>query len=86
MEFTTFVRKPFEVQALQITKENIEELAPMIGDLEYKEDGSPYIQVDKEKVRNMFRVYPGDWLTKMGGNVRCYARKVFSDQFVEKAR
>lgn len=86
MEFTAFVRKPFEVEALEITKENIDEVAKLVGDLSFKDDGSPYIQVDKEKVRNMFRVYVGDYLTKMDGSIRCYSRKVFHDQFIEKAR
>lgn len=86
MEFTTFVRKPFEVEAVEITEDNIEEIAPLVGDLMKKDDGSHFIQVNKKKVPNMFRVYPGDWLTKMDNNIRCYARRVFTEQFVEKAR
>ncbi len=31
MDFTTYVRKPFTVEATEITLENIEELAPLVG-------------------------------------------------------
>lgn len=86
MEFTSFVRKPFEIEAVEITPENIAEIAPLVGDLNQKGDGTPYIQVDKDKIPNMFRVYPGDFLTKMEGSFRCYARKAFYDQYIEKAR
>lgn len=84
MEFTTFVRKPFEVEAVEITTENIEDLAELVGTLKHKENGTPYIQVDKRLVPNIYRVYPGFWLTRMGDNVRCYSRRIFHDQFVEK--
>ena len=81
MQFEQFVRKPFVVQAIQITEENIEELAKFIGTLERKDDGRPYIQVDKTKVPNLFRVYPGFWMTRMGKNTRCYAENIFAKEF-----
>jgi hypothetical protein len=83
MEFTTFVRKPFTVEAVEVTRENIEELAPLIGTLHKKDNGTPFIQVNRRLVPNVFRVYPGYWVTKMGDNVRCYAKRVFFDQFTE---
>lgn len=84
MEFTTFVRKPFVVEAVEVTKDNIEEIAKYVGDLKEKEDGSLYILVDRRLVPNVFKVYPGFYMTKMGENVRCYSRKIFRDQFMEK--
>jgi hypothetical protein len=84
MEFTTYVRKPFVVEAIEITTENIGDVAKYVGDLKEKEDGTPYILVDRRLVPNVFRVYPGFFMTKMGENVRCYSRKIFADQFMEK--
>lgn len=81
MEFNTFVRKPFVVEAVEITRENIAEVAKHVGDLREKEDGTPFILVDRRLVPNVFRVYPGFWMTKMGENVRCYSRKIFQEQF-----
>ena len=82
MEFTTFVRKPFVVDAVEVTAENIGEVAKYVGDLREKEDGTPYILVDRRLVPNVFRVYPGFFMTRMGENVRCYSKKIFKEQFM----
>jgi hypothetical protein len=82
MEFTTFVRKPFIVEAVEVTNENIAEVAKYVGDLREKDDGTPYILVDRRLVPNVFKVYPGFFMTKMGENVRCYSKKIFKEQFV----
>ncbi len=85
MDFTTFVRKPFKVEAVEVTEENIAEVAKLVGALREKDDGSPYIHVDRRLVPNVYRVYPGFWMTKMGDNVRCYSQPVFINQFVESS-
>lgn len=82
MNFTAFVRKPFAVDAVEVTTENIAEVAKFVGDLREKEDGTPYILVDTRLVPNVLRVYPGFYMTKMGENVRCYSRKIFREQFM----
>jgi hypothetical protein len=86
MDFVTFVRKPFTVEAIEVTEENIAEIAEMIGSLHYKENGSPYIQVNRRLVPNLFRIYPGFWVTRMGDsdNIRCYSKRIFNNQFVRK--
>lgn len=86
MDFTTFVRKPFKVEAVQITKENIEELAPLIGKILWKrENGEPFIKVNYKLIPNIPFVYLGFYMTKMGDNIRCYSQRVFEDQFVENS-
>lgn len=82
MEFSTFVRKPFIIEATEITLENIEEVADMIGTLRETENGSPYIAVDWRRIPNLNRVYPGFWVTQLGDNVRCYSKRIFRQQFV----
>lgn len=82
MEFKHFVRKPFLVEAIEITTENIHELSDLIG--EFKEDhNGPYIEADPEKVPTVTKVTPGYWLTRMGKNVRCYSNRIFTEQFTE---
>lgn len=83
MEFTTYVRKPFTVEAVEVTAENIEEIAKHVGDVRHKDDGTPYILVDRRLVPNVAKVYIGFFMTKMGENIRCYSRKVFLEQFIE---
>ena len=82
MEFNDFVRKPFVVEAVEVTTENISEIAEFVGTLQSKADGTPFIQVDRKKIPNVYRVYPGFWMTRMGDNIRCYSRRVFTEQFV----
>lgn len=84
MEFANFVRKPFVVEAIEVTEENINDLAEYIGTMRKKDDGTPYIAVDRRLIPNVYRVYPGFWMTRMGDNIRCYSKKVFTEQFVEK--
>lgn len=81
MHFDTYTRKPFTVEAIEITEENIFELAEFIGTVRKKEDETSYIHVDKRLVPNVFRVYPGFFMTRMGENIRCYSPKIFHDQF-----
>ena len=82
MNFTTYVRKPFIVEAIEVTPDNISEVSKYVGDLREKEDGTPYILVDRRLVPNIDRVYPGFFMTKMGENIRCYSRRIFKDQFM----
>lgn len=84
LNLTRYARKPFVVEAVEVTRENIEEVAKYVGDLKVKDDDeqTPYILVDKRLVPNIYRVYPGYFLTRMGDNIRCYTNRVFLEQFV----
>lgn len=83
VEFQTFVRKPFLIQAVEITPENIAELAPLIGVLKQNPRRGPFIVIDNNKVPNIPKAYPGYWITRMDDRIRCYSKKVFSQEFVE---
>lgn len=85
MDTNTFVRKPFVVEAVEVTVDNIAEIAELVGVLRHKDNGTPYIQVDRRLVPNIYRVYPGFWMTKMGDNIRCYSKRIFNDQFVRSS-
>jgi hypothetical protein len=82
LEFTTYVRKPFVVQVVEITRENIEEVATFVGDLKHNENGDPYILVDNRMVPSVKEVYLGFFMTRMGRNVRCFSRRIFAEQFM----
>lgn len=81
MDFTKVVRKAFIVDAVEITADNIAEIAPLVGLLATEEDGTPYILVDRRLVPNVHKVSPGFWMTKMGRQVRCYNKRLFDQQF-----
>lgn len=84
MDFKTFVRRPFEIQAVQITPQNIDEVAELIGEVRKRPDGTKYILCEPRLLPGMEKVYIGYYLTKMGRNIRCYGRRVFEEQFVER--
>ena len=83
MEYTSFARKPFVVEAIEITAENLNDIAEMVGTIRTTVDDKVYIQVDRRLIPNIDRVFPGFWLTRMGKNIRCYSAKVFNEQFTE---
>lgn len=81
MEMQTFVRKPFTVEAIQITNDNIKELAPLIGTIRTHK-GKFYIEVNRKKVPVLSEVEIGYWMTKVeNGKIRCYSDRVFKQQF-----
>ena len=84
MQYTTYIRKPFVVEGIEITKDNIADLARYIGDLEYEDDGSPYILVDARKVPNVKTVYPGFFMTRMGKQIRVFSPRLFQNEFMLK--
>jgi hypothetical protein len=83
MEFTEYVRKPFTVQATEVTVDNMHELAKSIGEVREEEDGTLYILVDPRLVPNVPKVFVGYFVTKMKKNVRCYSRNIFQEQFTK---
>jgi hypothetical protein len=82
MNFTEFVRKPFKIEAEQITNENMDEVCELIGHEVRTQGESRYIVVNRRIVPNGYRAYAGWWITQMGDNFRCYPKRVFEDQFV----
>jgi hypothetical protein len=79
---TKFVRAPFAVHAVQITEDNMAEIAEVIGEIGVGKDNAPCIVVNKKVVPVINRAYVGWWLTKYGDNFRCYSPEHFADQFI----
>ncbi len=79
-DFETFVRKPFVVRATQITEENIDDIAKMIGEVR-TDKGEKFIAINRRIVPTVGRAFLGWWITVFNGEVRCYKPKVFKDQF-----
>lgn len=83
MEFETFVRKPFVVEAVEITEDNIAEVAKKVGTLKLDEEGKPYISVNRMLFPSLFKVFPGYWMTVLDDQIRCYSKIVFERQFIK---
>jgi len=78
---TSYVRRPFVLEAVEVTTDNIEELAAFIGTLKTNSEGTPFILVDKKRVEKIWRVYPGFFVTFLNGRIRCYSPKIFTREF-----
>lgn len=81
MEMNEFIRKPFVVEAVEITEDNIYEVAKYVGDVIEEEGVQPYIQADRRLAPGATRVYIGFFMTRMNDHIRCYPRGLFFDQF-----
>jgi hypothetical protein len=81
MDFQPYMRRAFAVDAVEVTRENIAEIADMVGTLSESGDGTPFIQVDKKKAKGVGRVWPGYFITKMDNRIRCYTPRAFRTQF-----
>lgn len=88
MDYVHYVRRPFEVDAVEITEDNIAEIAKLVGELKFKDD-TTYIQLDRRIIPNVTKAYIGWFMTKLetdsGTNYRCYSPKAFHEQFIEHA-
>lgn len=95
IETTTFQRKTFRVKAVQVTEENLDELAKWCGGAVRLEpigmDGfKPYVEVTTCRVPTARisrhvkdRAYVGDWITRLSdaNNFRVYRNKSFKVAF-----
>jgi hypothetical protein len=81
IEFTSFERRPFVVEAALITDDNIEELAPMVGTFELDDKGAKSIKVDRKRVPTIRRCWVGWYITRMGDQLRCFEPTIFEEQF-----
>lgn len=71
-----FVRKPFDVQAVQITNDNMQEVSDWIGGRVVTPDiGRPFIQFKAG------RGFENDWATSYSGQFRLYTRAAFARNF-----
>lgn len=82
MEFNQYIRRPFVVEAVEITEENMVEIANLVGEVRSK-NGVTFIALDRRVVPNVNRAYVGWFMTRMADNYRCYSPKVFTDQFTD---
>lgn len=82
-EYTAFIRKPFKIEAVQITEENIQELAELLGGSVQEKKGRPFIMCNRKVTPQSDRAQLGGWITVMDNNLRVYPDKVFRRMFME---
>lgn len=86
METTTFARKPFYVQAVQVTEENFDKIAEWTGGTVTQAKQGKYIKVAVQRFlyERQTQAFVGDWIlyTKQGEND---SFKVYTDGAFRKS-
>lgn len=89
MKTEQYIRKPFEVDAVQVTEENIEEVAKWcMGDIRHKTGPGRgvlnYIKVRVHRPLNarQTEAYVGDWVLYANKGYKVYTEKAFNDSFM----
>lgn len=86
MKTEKYVRKPFDVDAVQVTAENMEEVAKWCkGKIETTEDTKlPFIRVDVPRVltEKQTKAFVGDWVLYAGSGFKIYTNRAFKGVFV----
>lgn len=85
METQKFTRKPFEVDAVQVTAENMKEVANWCqGEIKGNDSGDGrYIKVRVLRVMSekQTQAYVGDWVLYAGTGYKVYTAKAFKNSF-----
>ena len=84
LHYETFVRTPFKIEAVEVTEENIHQIAEMLGSKIFTDTrtGSTFIGVDNDQMPGIYRIYAGFWVTKMGHRFRAYSQQRFLKEFI----
>jgi len=92
MQTQRFSRRPFDVEAIQVKKGNMEEVAEwckgevVLPNTESQDPSGSYIQVDvlAPASERQSRAFPGDWvlLLQGGKSFKVYTPKAFNKNFV----
>lgn len=91
MQLEKYVRKPFEIEAVQVTEENFEEVASWCkGELQTTDDSAPEVdrsncfikvKVFKPMGDRQTQAYAGDWVLFFNGGFKVYLDASFQRSF-----
>lgn len=86
LETTKYARKTFEIDAVQVTADNIAEVAKWVdGDVRTDNKNAQYVKVRVHLPRSdrQTRAYVGDWVLYSGTGYRVYTPKAFAHNFIK---
>lgn len=83
IETSKYTRKPFEVEAIQVTAENMDEVAQWCGGTVTTEGDTKFIKVEIDRVLNerQTKAFIGDWVLKQNDSYKIYTSKAFRKSF-----
>ena len=83
LETMKYVRKPFYIEAVQITSLNIENVAKWVdGDVRTDDQGQYVkVRVHRPITERQTKAYHGDWVLYAGTGYKVYTPKAFANSF-----
>lgn len=83
METNTYERIPFQVEGVQVTKDNLAEIALWTGGTIKQGKTQRYVEITVERPVNVrqTQAYVGDWVTISRGRFKIYTDKTFNETF-----
>lgn len=80
---TKYVRKPFEVDAVEVTEDNVSEVAQWCSGTVNEEGDRQFIKVHVARALNerQTKAYPGDWVLYAGTGFKVYTARAFERTF-----
>lgn len=93
VETQRFVRKSFPVEAIQVTPENLKQIAKWCGgQVRHDGDKEGHLSRDYIKVRVAYPIndrqtqaFLGDWVLKSGKSFKVYTNAAFENSFVPES-
>lgn len=82
-----YIRRPFEVEAVQVTEENIQDVADWCdGEIRHTAEKIPFVkvQVARPMTTRQTRAFIGDWVLYAGRGFKVYNTKAFEGSFQRK--
>ena len=83
IETAKFQRKPFEIEAVQVTEENLEDVAKWCDGVVETHGDSQHIKVRVHRPLNerQTKAFVGDWVLYAGTGYKVYTDKAFKKSF-----
>lgn len=83
LDIAQYARKPFVVQGVQVTQENIHDVALWCDGKVINEVDAQFVKVDVRRPlhERQTKAYAGDWVLRAGQGFRVYNDAAFRNQF-----
>ena len=87
LETKKYIRKPFSIDAVQITATNVDEVAKWVDGEVRTDDLGQYVKVRVHRPLNdrQTKAYLGDWVLYAGTGYKVYTPKAFANSFEQSS-
>ena len=87
LETSKYIRKPFSIDAVQVTTDNISDIATWVDGEVRTDDVGQYVKVRVHRPLNdrQTKAYVGDWVLYAGTGYKVYTPKAFANSFEQSS-